>query len=61
MPLSDASPATLRGTEAVSAYKGEPMKREWTDPTIEPITSLAEAANSVFTLTDGSKKGSTKD
>ena len=37
------------------------MKREWNDPTIEPITSLAEAANSVFTLTDGSKKGSSKD
>ena len=37
------------------------MKREWNDPTIEPITSLAEAANSFFSLKDGFKKGSKKD
>ena len=36
------------------------MKREWNDPTIEPITSLAEAANSFYLSTDGFKKGSLK-
>ena len=34
------------------------MKRDWEDPTIQPITSLAQAANSAFPATDGLTKGS---
>ena len=34
------------------------MTPVWADPTIEPITSLAEAANSAFPAKDGVVKGS---
>ena len=34
------------------------MKTAWEDPTIEPITSLAEAANNILGGLDGIKKGS---
>ena len=37
------------------------MKRDWTDPTIEPITSLAEASYSIKSAgPDGIKGGSIK-
>ena len=32
------------------------MKRDWEDPTIQPITSLAQAAHCAFPATDGLTK-----